>query len=100
MYRVFHVRRSRACERYLGAGSAGRRHRRSVFRDIGTQAWYDYLGWANPTAFEHEIEFGRADLKAGSDRLIDPKADFTKLKLSEMSNLHVHWGTDTAESMK
>ncbi|MCA9063028.1 MAG: alkaline phosphatase D family protein [Planctomycetaceae bacterium] len=79
-----------------GAGSAGRRHRRSVFRDIGTQAWYDYLGWANPTAFNHSLHFGRAELTAGSDLLKDPDADFSKLSLSEMSNLHVHWGKPTA----
>jgi len=79
-----------------GAGSAGRRHRRSVFRDIGTQAWYDYLGWANPVAFNHPIHVGRAQLTAGSDRLVDPQADFTSLPINDMSNLHVHWGTPTA----
>ncbi len=79
-----------------GAGSAGRRHRRSVFRDIGTEAWDDYLGWANPKEFNHPIHFGNAKFKAGSDRLHDPKADFTALPLNEMSNLHVHWGTPTA----
>ncbi len=79
-----------------GAGSAGRRHRRSVFRDIGTQAWYDYLGWANPTAFSHPLHFGTATFTAGSDLLKDPQADFTALPLKEMSNLHVHWGTPTA----
>ena len=79
-----------------GAGSAGRRHRRSVFRDIGTQAWYDYLGWSNPVAFSHPIHVGRAQLKAGSNLLVDSEADFTSLPLTEMSNLHVHWGTATA----
>ena len=79
-----------------GAGSAGRRHRRTVFRDIGTRAWHDYLGWANHTKHDAKIHFGIAELKAGSDLLIDPSADFTKLPLNEMSNLHVHWGTSTA----
>ncbi len=79
-----------------GAGSAGHRHRRSVFRDIGTEAWYDYLGWANPVAFDHPIHFGEATFVAGSNLLKDPKADFTQLKLKEMANLHVHWGTPTA----
>ncbi len=79
-----------------GAGSAGRRHRRTVFRDIGTQAWYDYLGWANPTAYQADIHFGRAKLEGGSDLLVDPQADFTALPLDEMSNLHIHWGTPTA----
>ena len=31
-----------------GSGERGKRHRRTVFRDIGTYAWYDYLGWADP----------------------------------------------------
>lgn len=79
-----------------GTGTAGHRHRRSVFRDIGADAWHDYLGWANPTVRDHPIHFGRASLTAGSDRLVDRDADFTKLPLAEMSNLHVHWGTPTA----
>lgn len=79
-----------------GAGSAGYRHRRAVFRDIGVQAWYDYLGWANPTEYRAPIRFGRAKLTKGSDLLVDASADFTTLKLPEMANLHVHWGTPTA----
>lgn len=79
-----------------GTGAAGLRDRRAVFRDIGVQAWYDYLGWANPTTFPSPIHFGRAQLKAGSDILTDPQADFTKLKLADHNNLHVHWGTPDA----
>lgn len=79
-----------------GAGSAGRRHRRSVFRDIGTRAWYDYLGWSNPTQSDAPIHFGKAQLTLGSDLLVDRSADFTKLPLDRMSNLHIHWGTKTA----
>lgn len=76
-----------------GTGSAGKRHRRTVFRDIGTYAWYNYLGWANPTALNHPIHFGRARMVKGSDLLVDPLADFQSLPLNEMLNLHVHWGT-------
>jgi len=76
-----------------GSSEAGKRHRRTVFRDIGTQAWYDYLGWANPMEYNHPIHFGRGSMRAGSDLLVDPNTDFTKLPLSEMTNLHVHWGT-------
>ncbi len=79
-----------------GCGSAGHRHRRTVFRDIGVQAWHDYLGWANPTAHKPIIHFGKAQLKSGSDVLHDESADFTRLPLSQMANLHVHWGTRTA----
>ena len=79
-----------------GAGTPGHRHRRSVFRDIGAQAWHDYLGWANPLVHDQPIHFGLASLTQGSDLLVDNRADFTKLPLAHMSNLHVHWGTPTA----
>jgi phosphodiesterase/alkaline phosphatase D-like protein len=79
-----------------GAGSPGLRDRRAVFRDIGVQAWYDYLGWANPVSFTQGIRFGRARLEAGSDVLSDPEADFTSLDLAQAATLHVHWGGPTA----
>lgn len=79
-----------------GSGEAGKRHRRTVFRDVGTAAWMDYLGWANPFEHEHPVHYGHAKMKAGSDLLVDPDTDFTKLPLDEMTNLHVHWGTPTA----
>ena len=79
-----------------GAGSPGLRDRRAVFRDIGEQAWYDYLGWSNPTEFTQNIHFGRCLVKADSDVLGDPFSDFTKLDLKQMSTLHMHWGEDTA----
>jgi hypothetical protein len=41
------------------------RDRRAVFRDIGTHAFYNYLGWANPTAFNHPVHFARAKMKKG-----------------------------------
>jgi len=74
------------------SGEAGKRDRRTVFRDIGVYAWRDYLGWANPAAFDHPVHFGRGTMQAGSDLLVDPAVDFTKLPLKEMLNLHVHWG--------
>lgn len=79
-----------------GSSEAGMRHRRTVFRDIGTSAWMDYLGWANPMEFDHAIHYGRGKMQAGSDLLVDPHTDFTKLPLAEMLNLHVHWGTPEA----
>ncbi|WP_044253612.1 alkaline phosphatase D family protein [Rhodopirellula sp. SWK7] len=79
-----------------GSGESGKRHRRTVFRDIGTQAWYDYLGWANPMEHSEPIHFGKAKMTAGSDLLFDPDADFTDLPLENMLNLHVHWGTKEA----
>lgn len=79
-----------------GSAETGKRHRRTVFRDIGTRAFYDYLGWANPVAYSNEVHIGRGQMKKGSDLLIDPNTDFTKLPLDEMGNLHVHWGTPEA----
>ncbi len=78
------------------SGETGRRDRRTVFRDIGVYAWTDYLGWANPMAYPQRVHFGRAQMQAGSDLLVDPQTDFTRLPLKEMLNLHVHWGTPEA----
>ena len=74
-----------------GSGEPGRRNRRAVFRDVGTRAWYDYLGWSNPVPETPGIVYGRAQLEAGSDVLTDPEADFTGLDAE--STLQVHWGT-------
>ncbi len=79
-----------------GSAETGKRHRRTVFRDIGTRAFYDYLGWANPVAHSNKVHIGRGQMKEGSDLLIDSNTDFTKLPLDEMGNLHVHWGTPEA----
>lgn len=76
-----------------GSSEAGKRHRRTVFRDIGTTAWFDYLGWANPMTHQTPVHYGHAVLKKGSDLLVDPNTDFTKLPLEEMTNLHIHWDT-------
>ncbi len=76
----------------FGTGEVGRRDRRAVFRDIGTQAWYDYLGWSNPPVNPQGIYFGKAELKAGSDVLVDREADFTGIDLAQIATLHVHWG--------
>jgi phosphodiesterase/alkaline phosphatase D-like protein len=79
-----------------GTGTPGTTNRKAVFRDIGTQGWYDYLGWANPTATSQPTQFGKAALEAGSDILSDAEADFTKLNLDEAGTLSVHWGTPNA----
>lgn len=79
-----------------GCGTIGFRERRTAFRDIGIQAWFDYLGWANPTVTTQPIHFGKAQLKQGSDVLFDPEADFTQLDLKQAATLLVHWGTTNA----
>lgn len=79
-----------------GAGSVGERPRRALFRDIGAQAWYDYLGWANPVHTTQSIILGTAELAAGGNVLTDEAADFARLNLDETINLHVHWGGSTS----
>ena len=46
-----------------------------------TQAWFDYLAWANPVEHDDTAWFGTATLKSESDILVDEEADFTKLDL-------------------
>ena len=79
-----------------GTAETGYVNRRAVFRDIPTRAWFDYLAWSNPIEHDLPAWFGTARLSKGSDLLEDQEADFTKLDLERMANLHVHWGTKTA----
>jgi len=80
----------------FASGEPGYSDRRAVFRDIGVAAWFDYLGWSNPTRYEQPIHFGRCRLEAESDVLTDPMADFTKIDFAKAASLHVHWGTPNA----
>jgi len=79
-----------------GTAETGYVNRRAVFRDIAMQAWFDYLAWSNPVAHDKPGHFGTGFFREGSDVLEDNDADFTKLNLEDMANLHVHWGTETA----
>lgn len=79
-----------------GAGTPGLRDRRAVFRDVGVAAWYDYLGWSNPTEFKQPVHHGRGNVRRGGEVLVDSNADFTKIDLKQASNLHIHWGGKTA----
>ncbi len=79
-----------------GTADVGRKHRRTVFRDIGVEAWYDYLGWSNPEKFTQGVHFGRSAYKAGSDILEDADADFSAIDFAQAANLMVHWGGPTA----
>ena len=79
-----------------GSAEIGKRHRRTVFRDIGTRAWFDYLGWANPVEHDRRVHASRGKMTEGSNRLVDHSVDFTKLPLDQMGTLHVHWGTPEA----
>ncbi len=77
-----------------GTGSAGIKTQEAVFRDIALEGWYHYIAGTNPTATRQGIHLGQATLSG--DILTDPRADFTKLKLAEATNLHVHWGGQRA----
>jgi alkaline phosphatase D len=77
-----------------GTGTAGIQSREAVFRDISLKAWYDYIAGTNPLATKQGIHFGRGQLRG--DILTDTAADFTKLNRAELTNLHVHWGTQLA----
>ena len=76
-----------------GTAEVGRRDRRTVFRDIGMQAWFDYLAGSQPVPFTSadSLRRGEADGRFGC-ALVATDADFTKLDLKQISNLHVHWG--------
>lgn len=79
-----------------GAGSPGLRDRRAVFRDIGLRAWYDYLGWSNPTRFDQRITLSRGSLSNDGRTLTDESVDFQQLDWDQVNNLHIHWGGPTA----
>jgi phosphodiesterase/alkaline phosphatase D-like protein len=80
----------------IGTAEKGYVNRRAVIRDIATQAWYDYLGWSNPVEFTQGIVSGKAEFRSGDRILVDTEADFNHLDSEQMTNLHVHWGTQDA----
>jgi alkaline phosphatase D len=79
-----------------GTGSAGVKTQQATFRDIALKGWYDYIAGSNPLATKQGIHFGRATLTGGSDILMDAAGGFSKLDLDQVSNLHIHWGGQTA----
>ncbi len=79
-----------------GTGTIGLRSRRAVFRDIGVESWYHYLGWSNPVPHSQSIHFGRARLEAGSPVLRDESGSFEGLDLDQAASLTVHWGEPDA----
>jgi alkaline phosphatase D len=76
----------------FGTAEVGRRDRRTVFRDIAMQAWFDYLAGSQPVPYPQPIYIAEGRLNAGSDVLVDAAADFTKIDRQQASNLHIHWG--------
>lgn len=73
-----------------GCGQVGLRKGRHLIRDYGLKAWNDYVGWANPAIPANgRLRFGEAEFENNSGRLHDPDADFSDLKLSQVSTLHI-----------
>lgn len=73
-----------------GCGEVGLKKGKHLIRDYGLKAWNDYVGWANhPIPANGALRFGEAELLKGGDRLHDPRADFSALKLSQVSTLHI-----------
>jgi phosphodiesterase/alkaline phosphatase D-like protein len=79
-----------------GTAAPGNRSRRAVFRDIAMRGWFDYIAGANPLETQQNTHFSNARMEKGSDVLMDDSVDFRQVKLSELSNLHVHWGGQLA----
>lgn len=75
-----------------GTAEVGRVDRRAVFRDIGLRAWTDYLTGSQPIASSQPAWISSGRFESGSDVLTDATADFTKLDLNKLNNLHIHWG--------
>lgn len=75
--------------------NAGYRHKRTVHRDVGLNAWQDYLGWANPSSdYRGDIHYGTAEISEGEEIFYDHNANFEALDEQKISNLHIHWNDD------
>lgn len=76
-----------------GSGTPGTQKKPAVFRDIGVQAWRDYVGWSNPYPVENQGDmwFGTGTVQSGENVLIDESQDFTQLDLNIYTNLTIHW---------
>ncbi len=73
-----------------GAGEVGLGDGPHMVRDPALRVWQYYADWSNgPSPFRMPIRFGEAQLTAGSNRLVDPNANFSSLNLDQVSTLHV-----------
>ena len=73
-----------------GSGEVGRGDGNYLVRDPAVRIWQYYADWANgPRSQNGRVHFGNARLNEGSDVLHDPNADFRKLKLEQISTLHI-----------
>ncbi|QGJ69969.1 Secreted alkaline phosphatase [Planctomycetales bacterium 10988] len=73
-----------------GAGEAGLGDGDYLRRDPALEVWEDYVGWSiDPAEQRGPIYFGKAKVEKNSDLLRDDEADFSALKTSQISTLHV-----------
>lgn len=73
-----------------GSGEVGLGDGNYLVRDPALRIWQYYADWANGShAQRAPIRFGEAALKAGSNVLHDPNADFSTLSLEQVSTLHI-----------
>jgi alkaline phosphatase D len=73
-----------------GAGEPGLGDGDYLVRDAGLEVWDYYAQWANPDSVARgKIRFGQAKMAKGSSLLIDRSADFSDLKPSQVSTIHL-----------
>ena len=73
-----------------GSGEVGRGDGNYLVRDPAVRVWQYYADWANGSRSQKmNVQFGAAKLQAGSNILEDSNADFTQLKLDQISTLLV-----------
>jgi alkaline phosphatase D len=84
-----------------GSGEIGLGRGAWLYRDPGVKVWQEYCGWANyPSAARSRVRFGRAQLRQGTDVLINPDADFSSLKPETVSTIHVGPYSRACKGMK
>ncbi|MDA9857507.1 alkaline phosphatase D family protein [Rubripirellula sp.] len=73
-----------------GSGEVGLGDGNYLVRDPALRVWQYYADWSNGThSHRSAIRFGDSDLQAGSDVLHDAAADFSTLRLDQVSTLHI-----------
>ena len=73
-----------------GSGEVGRGNGNYLVRDPAVRVWQYYADWANGTRPQNaNVRFGRANLTKGSAILRDENADFSGLKSTTTSTLHI-----------
>lgn len=73
-----------------GSGEVGRGDGNYLVRDPAIRVWQYYADWANGNQSQRtKVRFGTANLAAKVNVLHDPNANFSTLKLDQISTLHI-----------